>query len=103
LIPLSGLLASAETGEEAGTAALLNLAVAVFAIILLALSLSAYRKTRLRRLLLVSAAFGAFAASVAVRDIEIFIFPGVDVDEVLVTCFELVALVLFFLALVVKE
>jgi len=92
----------ATSGEE-GAAALLNLAVGVFAIVLLALSLNAYRKTKLRRLLLVSAAFGSFAASVAVRNIEIFIVPGIDVDEVLVTVLELVTLLLFFLALVLQD
>lgn len=90
-------------GEEAGTAALLNVAVGVFAIVLLVLSLSAYRRTRLRRLVLVSAAFGFFAASVAVRNLEIFIFPTLDVDEVLVAILELVTLLLFFLALVLRD
>jgi asparagine N-glycosylation enzyme membrane subunit Stt3 len=91
------------TGEEAGTAALLNLAVGLFAVVLLALSLNAYRKTRLRRLLLVTAAFGFFALSVAVRNLEIFVFPGLDVDEVLVTVLELVTLLLFFFALVFRD
>ena len=90
---------AAGAGEEAG-AALLNVAVAVFAVVLLALSLTAYRKTNLRRLLLVSAAFGFFAASVAVRNVEIFVLPSLDADEVLVTALELVALLMFFLALV---
>ncbi len=91
------------TGGEEGTAALLNLAVGLFAVILLALSLNAYRKTKLRRLLFVSAAFGFFALSVVVRNIEIFILPGIDVDEVLVTSLELVMLLLFFLALVLRD
>lgn len=97
---LLGLIAP---GGEEGTAALLNLAVGLFAVILLALSLNAYRKTRIRRLLFVSAAFGFFALSVVVRNIEIFILPGIDVDEVLVTGLELVTLLLFFLALVLKD
>ena len=91
------------SGGEEGTAALLNLAVGLFAVILLVLSLNAYRKTRLRRLLLVSAAFGFFALSVVVRNIEIFVLPGIDVDEVLVTALELVMLLLFFLALVLRD
>lgn len=100
MIQLFGLVV---IGEEAGTAALLNLAVGLFAVVLLALSLNAYRKTRLRRLLLVSAAFGSFAASVAVRHIEVFVLPGIDADELLVTALELLTLLLFFLALALKD
>ena len=88
---------------EGETAVLLSLLVGVFALVLLALSLNAYRKTRLRRLLLVAAAFGSFAASEAVLNIEIYVFPGVDVDELFVTVLQLLTLVLFFLALVMRE
>jgi len=95
-----GLMA---TGGEEGTAALLNLIVGAIAVVLLALSLNAYRKTRLRRLLLVSAAFGFFALSVVVRNIEIFVLPGIDVDEIFVTVLELLMLLFFFLALVLRE
>lgn len=103
MIPPTTLLLQIPGGGEEGTAALLNLAVGLFALILLALSLNAYRKTKLRRLLLVSAAFGFFALSVVVRNIEIFVLPGIDVDEVLVTSLELVMLLLFFLALVLRD
>ena len=96
-------LQSVASGGEEGTAALLSLVVVAFAVVLLALSLNAYRKTKIRRLLFVSAAFGFFALSVVVRNIEFFILPGIDVDEVLVTALELLALSLFFLALVFKE
>ena len=93
----------AGVGEEVGTAALLNVVVAAVALVLLALSLSAYMKTRLRRLLLISVAFGLFGASVAVRNIEILFFPGLDVDEVLVAALELAALLSFFFGLVLKD
>lgn len=103
MIPSAVLLQALGPGEEAGTAAILNLAVSAFALVLFALSLSAYRRTRLRRLLLVSVAFVIFAASVAVRNVEIFIFPALDVDEVLVTALELISLLCFFFAFVVKD
>jgi ABC-type polysaccharide transport system permease subunit len=103
MIPPTFVVLQIPSGGEEGTAALLNLAVGLFAVILLALSLNAYRKTKLRRLLLVSAAFGFFALSVVIRNIEIFLLPGIDVDEVLVTTLELVMLLLFFLALVLKD
>lgn len=103
MTPSLVFFAIAGTGEEAGTAALLNLVVAAFAVLLLALSVSAFLRTRMKRLIYVTAAFGFFAASVAVRNLEMFVFPGVDVDEILVTALELVTLILFFAALVVKE
>lgn len=90
-------------GEELGTAAILNLAVAMFSLILFALSLTAYRRTQLRRLLLVSAAFAFFALSIGVRNLEVFVLPGLDVDEVLVTALELISLLFFFVALVMKD
>ncbi|MDG6909458.1 MAG: hypothetical protein JRN08_03725 [Nitrososphaerota archaeon] len=103
MIQLLSFLQLAGLGEDAGTAALLNAVVAGVAVVLLALSLTAYRKTRLRRLLLISSAFGLFAASVAVRNIEVLFFPGLDADEVLVAVLELVALLSFFFGLVMKD
>jgi hypothetical protein len=96
------LLQASAFGEE-GTAAILNSLVAIVALVLLGLSLTAYRKTRLRRLLLVSAAFGLFAASVAMRNIEILFFPALDADEIVVALLELAALGSFFAALVMKD
>ncbi|MDG7010674.1 MAG: hypothetical protein JRN57_01005 [Nitrososphaerota archaeon] len=103
MIQLLSFLQLAGLGEDAGTAALLNAVVAGVAVVLLALSLTAYRKTRLRRLLLISSAFGLFAASVAVRNIEVLFFPGLDADEVLVAVLELAALLSFFFGLVMKD
>lgn len=103
MTPLIQYLGLFGAGEEAGTAALLNFAVAGFSLILFALSLKAYSRTRLRRMLLVSSAFFFFAVSVLVRNLEIFVFPAIDVDEVLVTAFELAALLLFFLSLVLRD
>ena len=96
------ILLQAALGEES-TAALLNAVVATFALILLGMSLTAYRRTRLRRLLFVSAAFGLFAASVAMRNIEILYFPGFDTDEIVVAALELAALGSFFAALVMRD
>ena len=103
MTPATLVLQLVGPGEELGTAALLNLIVAGVAVVLLALSLTAYRKTRLRRLLLISTAFGLFGASVAVRNIEIIYFPGLDADEILVAALELAALLSFFFGLVMKD
>ena len=82
---------------------ILDLAIAAFALVLLGLSLSAYRKTRLNRLLIVSAAFGLFAVEVVVRQLDFFVFAvGVETDEVITTLMEFVILLLFFLAVARK-
>ncbi len=86
------------------TQEILDIAIATFAVVLLALSLSAYRKTRLRRLLLVSIAFGLFAVEVAIRQLDAFVFAlGVQTEQIIVGAMEFVILLLFFLAVVVRD
>lgn len=82
----------------------LDLAIAVFALILLGLSLSAYRKTRLRRLLLVSVAFGLFAVEVLVRQLDDFVFNvGSQTAQIVVAVMEFAILLLFFVAIVMRD
>jgi hypothetical protein len=82
----------------------LDVAIAVFALVLLALSLSAYRRTRLRRLLIVSGAFGLFAVEVLIRQLDDFVFElGFQADQIVVAAMEFIILLLFFLAIVVKD
>ncbi|MDA4134531.1 MAG: hypothetical protein OK441_03065 [Thaumarchaeota archaeon] len=82
----------------------LDAAVGLFALLLFALSISAYRKTRLRRLLIVSVAFALFAVDVVVRQLDAFVFAvGPQTDQVITTAIELVILLLFFLAVVAKR
>ena len=86
------------------TQEVLDSAIAIFALVLLALSLSAYRKTRLRRLLLVSVAFGLFAVEVGIRQLDDFVFAvGFQTEEIIVGALEFVILLLFFLAVVVRD
>jgi hypothetical protein len=83
---------------------ILDAAVAVFALLLLALSLSAYRKTHIKRLLIVSAAFGLFAVEVAIRQLDAFVFAvGYQTDLIITTILDFFVLLLFFIAVVVKE
>jgi hypothetical protein len=82
----------------------LDAAVGVFALVLLALSLSAYRKTHLKRLLVVSAAFGLFAVEVAVRQLDAFVFAvGYQTDLIITTALDFFILLLFFVAVVLKD
>ena len=82
----------------------LSAAVGLFALLLLALSISAYRKTRVRRLLIASAAFGLFAFDVAIRQLDEFVFAvGLQTDQIITTVIEFFILLLFFIAVVVKR
>jgi hypothetical protein len=82
----------------------LDAAIAVFALVLFALSLSAYRRTRLRRLLLVSAAFILFAVEVGIAQLDDFVFAvGYRTDLIIVAAMEFVILFLFFFAVVSKD
>ncbi len=86
------------------TQEVLDFAIAIFALVLLALSLSAYRKTHLRRLLLVSGAFGLFAVQIVIRQLDDFVFAvGYQTDQIVVAAMEFVILLLFFLAVVFRD
>lgn len=82
---------------------LLNLAIGVFALVLLALSLSAYRKTHLRRLIIVSAAFGLFAVEVLMNQLDVSVFTvSYNVERVVSALLDFLILLLFFFAVVKK-
>ena len=86
------------------TQEVLDVAIAVFALVLFALSLSAYRKTHLRRLLLVSGAFGLFAVQIVIRQLDDFVFAvGYQTDQIVVAAMEFIILLLFFLAVVFHD
>lgn len=102
LLQLAGPL-QAGFDQELGAEESLNVAIAVFALVLLALSVSAYRKTHLSRMLLVSAAFGLFAVAVVVNQLDLFIFTlGEGAERVITSLLDFVILLLFFLAVVRK-
>ena len=105
MIPFVALTAplQMDAGQGFEVEEVLDLAIAAFAVVLLALSLSAYRKTHLSRLLIVSAAFGLFAVEVVVRQLDVFVFAvGFETDEIITTLLEFVILLLFFLAVARK-
>jgi cbb3-type cytochrome oxidase subunit 3 len=86
------------------TEEIINAGIAAFAIILLLITLSTYRKTQLRSLLLVSGAFGLFAVLVVIRQLDSFIdVVGYQTDQIITAVFELMVLLLFFLAIVMKK
>jgi hypothetical protein len=76
----------------------------IFAALLCALSLSAYKKIKLKRILYVSIAFGLIAIGTIVSHTDIFI-PEVEssIVEMVLAIMSFVALSLFFIAIVRKE
>jgi hypothetical protein len=75
----------------------------IFAVILSALTLTAYRNLKSKRLLFVSTAFGLFAVQAIVSKIDLFI-PGIEssIVEILTSMIIFFALAFFFLAIVKK-
>ncbi len=89
--------------QQFETEELLNLAIALFALILMILSVSAYQKTGMRKLLWVSIAFALFAVEVAIKQLDVFVFAvGFQTEQVIVAVIDFFILLLFFLAVVSK-
>jgi uncharacterized membrane protein len=76
----------------------------IFAAILFALSLNAYRNLKTKRLLLVSIAFGIFSVNVMISKLEVF---GVTIEssilDLVLAILTFAALALFFMAIVRRE
>ncbi|HKR72558.1 MAG TPA: hypothetical protein VJR94_00450 [Candidatus Nitrosocosmicus sp.] len=88
--------------EPLGTVELfISASIGVFSILLLLLSLSAYKETRVKSILYASAAFGLFAVSLFVETLEDY-FENLDsvFSSLLVSCITLAILLLFFMAIV---
>jgi len=101
LLLITPLVINFDEGFEAEE--LLNVAIGVFALILMVLSLSAYRRTRLSRLLIVSAAFGLFAVEVVITQLDFFVFTlGFETEQIITTFMDFVILLLFFFAVIRK-
>ncbi|MGA8912005.1 MAG: hypothetical protein WB443_04005 [Nitrososphaeraceae archaeon] len=81
----------------------IKIGAGIFAVILSALTLTAYRNLKSKRLLFVSAAFGLFAVQAIVSKIDLFI-PGIEssIVEILTSTIIFFALAFFFLAIVKK-
>jgi len=91
-----------DAGPE--TQEVIEIAIAAFAVLLFALTLSAFRKTRLRRLLVVSVAFALFAVEVGILQLDDFVFTiGYATDQIVVAVMEFIILLLFFLAVIIKD
>jgi hypothetical protein len=87
--------------EGLDIAELLNLGSGLFALILLFISLLAYYRSRQRRLLFVSGAFGLYFIKIITEHIDFFI-PNIETSvlDLLLAGIDFIILLLFFLAIV---
>lgn len=103
------LVQHAETAFQAdvdayeGVEQFLKIGIAALSLLLLALSLSAYRRTQLKRLLYAAAAFGLFAVQMLVEYLEDAVGAGAEYASIITPGFTFAALVLFFLAIVRRD
>ena len=87
-------------GIESG----IELGIVAFALVLFALSITAYRNTRIKKILFAAAAFALFAVQLFVDSIEDYIeFLDEDVTGIVVKLMTFAILVLFFIAIVKKK
>ena len=91
--------------KESVTTDIFELVSGIFAAILFALSLRAYRKLKIKGMLFVSAAFGIFAArTIIIETREVYLGGGeAQALESILSFMFLMALVLFFFAIVQRE
>lgn len=78
--------------------------VLLLCIVLLGVSLVSYRKTKLSRMLLISGAFGSFALKILFEHFGVWILNWTaQTEEVASLGMDLVIVIFFFLALMVKS
>ena len=83
---------------------ILSAFVLLICIVLLGISLVSYRKTKLSRMLLISGAFGFFALKILFQHFGVWILNWTAQTEELASLgMDLVIVVFFFLALMVKR
>ena len=82
----------------------LDFATGIFAAVLLVISLLAYRRTNLTRLVFVSAAFGLYAFRAILPRLEIFL-PSMETNlvDIMLSSMGFIILALFFVAIVKKK
>ena len=102
LTQVTQLVSESEQGL-ASVANLLNIGIGVFSLLLLALSISAYRRTGMQRLIYAAIAFGLFAVQLFLEYVEDTIASIEPYDEVIFPGITFAILVLFFLAIVSRK
>jgi hypothetical protein len=92
---------NADLLDKFNVADLFDIGGGIFAAILCALSISAYRRIKVKNILMVSVAFGIFAIHAIVSRLDVFI-PTIEssILELIISILIFVSLALFFLAIV---
>lgn len=102
LLVFSGLLHQTDIFENVET--VIVAVTGIFSLLLLALSISAYRKTGLRKIMYAAAAFALFGIQLLFESIEdTFEVLDIGYGSVITSSMTLAILVLFFLAIVQKN
>ena len=87
-------------GVESG----IELGIVAFALVLFALSITAYRNTRIKKILFAAAAFALFAIQLFVDSIEDYLnFLDENITGIILKLMTFVILVLLFVAIVKKK
>jgi hypothetical protein len=82
----------------------LEIAIGVFSLVLFALAITAYRNTKIKKILFAAAAFGLFGIQLLVDTLEEYIgFLEEEYIDVIVPLITLAILILFFVAIVKKK
>jgi len=103
---LSWLVQPAETGLQAEVGPygwleqIIKLGIAALSLILLGLSISAYRRTSFRSMLYASVAFGLFAVQMVFEYLGDALGAGEPYNDIITPGITLAILVLFFMAIV---
>lgn len=102
LLVFSGLLLQTDIFENVET--VIVAVTGIFSLLLLALSISAYRKTGLRKIMYAAAAFALFGIQLLFESIEdTFEVLDIGYGSLITSSMTLAILVLFFLAIVQKN
>jgi hypothetical protein len=98
----SGLLLQSELFE--GIERTIQAATGIFSVLLLALSISAYRRTGLKKIIFAAVAFALFAVQLLIESLEdTFEVLDTGYGSVITSAMTLAILVLFFIAIVQKK
>lgn len=82
----------------------LEIGIGIFSIILFALAITAYKNTKIKKILFAAAAFGLFAIQLLVDSLEDYSdFLDEQYIDILIPLITLAILVLFFVAIVKKR
>ena len=102
ILPFSGLFLQTDLFD--GVESAIHAIIGVFSLLLLALSILAYKRTGLKKIIFAAIAFSLFAVQLLLESIEeIFLLGDLPIMDILSSAMTLAILVLFFLAIVRKN